>query len=144
MPPNIFTPVTVFNQYKNHDTGSMEWRKTILRDAHWEENKAVNVINSGLATADAVSVMVWFSVDADGKRYLPQKQYAALSPEAANRLWTFTQGVDRLIKGAIDDDIPPMTINEIVAKYDSCITIKSVDTMDYGRKHMQHWEVSGS
>ena len=94
----------------------------------------VNVINFGLAI-----------VDAYGKRYLPPKQYAALSPDAVGTHWTFTLGVNRMIKGVDDDDdISQMTINEIVAKCDSCITIKSVDTMDYGRMHMQHWEVSGS
>lgn len=137
---------TLFNQYKNLETNAVEFRRTLLSGerrpgkpaVHWENNKATNVIASGLTTADAVNVMIWFSVDAEGKTYLPPKAYAALPPEALDQHWTLAPQ-DRLVKG----DVPDAPINDIVALYDDVTTITSVDTMDYGSPAMQHWEVSG-
>lgn len=142
---------TIYNRYQNAETRKEEWRRTVLSGrravggghaVHWENNRATNVITSGLAAADAVSVMIWFSVTAEGRTYLPPMEYAALSPAEVGRYWTMTPGHDRLLKGvgpAVDGDI---TIGKIAAR-DGCITITSVDAMDFGRPHMHHWEVSG-
>lgn len=136
--------VTIYNQYRNRATNTVEWLRTVLtgqraggRDAvHWEDNKATNVIASGLATADAVNVIIWFSADADGKTYLPPKAFAALSPEAASLHWTLAPQ-DRMVKG-----VTTGTIDAAMAG-DAAATITSVDTMDYGSEAMRHWEVSG-
>lgn len=138
------TEATIFNKYKNPVTKLVDWRRTILRNVHWEDSKAVNVITSGLSTADSVTVFIWDGVDAEGKEYIKPKAFASLPPDMAGRYWTITQGSDRMIKGVVYDDIPPLTIEALVAKYDDCITVKSVDRMDYGIRSMYHWEVSGS
>lgn len=141
---------TVYNQYENHDTGKVEWRKTPLSGTrrggkpavHWEANKAVNVIQSGLTSADAVTVMIWFSVEAAGKIYLPPAEYAVLSPAEVDLYWTLAQGKDRLLKGE-GPEVPDASAMTAITRRDDCITITSVDTMDYGAPHMRHWGVSG-
>lgn len=141
---------SLYNRYENHETGKVEWHRTLLSGTrsggkpavHWEDNKAVNVITSGLASADAVTVMIWFSVEAEGKTYLPPSEYAALPPTGVDGYWTLTQGQDRLLKGKGPEIDADKTISA-VAQRDGCITITSVDTMDYGHPRMHHWEVSG-
>lgn len=135
---------TLFNQHRDPVSGQTAWFRTILSGArsnggpaiHWEHNKASNVVASGLATADAVNIMIWFTVQAEGKRYLPPKQYAALSPAAAKQHWTLAEQ-DRMAKGTV----PDVPIKEVVAAYDA-VTITSIDTMDYGSPAMHHWEVA--
>lgn len=140
------TTATLYCRYHNPETNADEWHRVVLDAVHWEENKAENVIVSGLSSADAVTVYVPIMVRADGgaKRYVEPKRYAALSPADAASCWTMTPGKDRMIKGIAPETVPPLSISEITARYDACITVKSVDTRDYGNKHMQHWEVSGS
>lgn len=138
--------VTIYNKYRNRTSNKEEWLRTVLtgrraggRDAiHWEDNRAANVIASGLTTADAVEVMIWHTVDTGGKTYLPPKAFAALSPEDAIKHWTLAPQ-DRLLKGAAPDG----TLNDILPYCDAEITITSVDAMDYGSDAMRHWEVSG-
>lgn len=135
---NTNTIATLFNQYKNYETNAVEIHRTLLNAVHWENNKATNVLTSGISQADSTCVMIWFSVEAEGKTYLPPKQYAALPPDQVGKHWTLAQQ-DRLVKG----NVPDAPINDVVAQNDDVITITSVDTMDYGSPAMQHWEVSG-
>ena len=96
------------------------------------------MISSGLANADAVTVMIWFLAETEGKQYLPPKQYAALLPAEVDQYWTLAPQ-DRIVRG----DVPDIPVSEVVAKYDDAITITSAEAMDYGNVQMRHWEVSG-
>lgn len=140
--------ITLYNYYQNKDSGKEEWRRTVLGGerrpgkpaVYWQESKGANVIQSGLSTADGVLVLIWFGVDAEGRKYVPPKVYAALSPAEAAQHWTLTPGRDRIIRGVVPDG---MAVKDAVAAYDDCITVTSVDTWDAGSRAMCHWEVSG-
>lgn len=134
---------TIYNYYKRPDS-KIEYRPTVLSAVHWENNKAVNVIASGLTTADAVNLMIWFDVDAQERKYLKPKEYARLSPDEAYGHWTITQGQDRIVKGTIENAAVLDNVKSIVDTYDDVITVKSADTVDYGPRSAHHWEVSGS
>lgn len=139
------TAATLYNEYVNPDTKRKEWRRTELDAVHWENNKATNVIASGLESADSTFLMIWFSVQAsDGRTYLPPKQYAALSAAEVDRHWTLWPMHDRMIKGIVPGPAVVETLADMDKAYDDLITVKSVDTMDYGSPSMKHWEVSGA
>ena len=136
------TEATIYNQYRNPQTRIVQWWPTILRYVHWEAGKGANITTSGLASADGLFVMIPFAVDAGGKTYLPPSQYAALPPEQVSGHWTMTEGNDRIVKGAAENTATLTDIKAIVAA-DHCYTVTTVDIMDFGRKHMRHWEVYG-
>lgn len=139
------TAATLYNEYTNPDTKRKEWRRTELEAVHWENNKATNVIQSGLASADSTFIMIWFSVTTtDGRTYLPPKQYAALPADRVDSHWTLLPMHDRMIKGIVPGPAVAESLADLDKEYDDLITVKSVDTMDYGSPAMHHWEVSGS
>lgn len=145
--------LTLYNYYQNAATRQEEWYRTVLAGqriggksaVHWVAKEAVNTIKSGMATVSTVEVMIWFSATAEGKTYLPPKQFAALPPGDVPRHWTLAKGHDHLFKGIIPEIVtPPNTITKLKKLYDDCITIKTVDTADFGNPGMRHWAVSGA
>lgn len=133
---------TLYNRYVDPATKKERWLRTALLPVRWEDNRARNVLRSGLANANGVDIIIWRTVASEGKVYVEPKQFATLPPEEVEKYWTLTPATDRMVRGIVPDE--PVQISELVTKYDSVITIKSVDTVDYGRPHMHKWEVSGS
>lgn len=116
--------------------------RTVLSPIRWENNKAKNVLQSGISNANSVDVIVWYSVDAEGKTYLEPKQFAALSSlEEVAKHWTLDPVSSRMVRGIVPDE--PTAISEVTGKYDAVMTVKSVDTVDYGPEYMRKWLVSG-
>jgi hypothetical protein len=95
------------------------WSREAVQDVMWENRKAANVIQSGLLEADSVTVYIPFA-------------RGDISVKAG----------DVLVKGIVTDTIgPSFTITNLKAKYDDVVTVRSVDTMDYGSAAMQHWQI---
>jgi hypothetical protein len=133
--------MTVYNKYIS--SGLEKYQRTQVVDVEWENRKASNVIKSGLLAADSVVIYIPFS---RGTNHLDPKAWLA----ARTGKWTLAVG-DVIVKGLVSDEIhdavvsPPsaaFTITSLKAKYDDCVTIKSVDTFDMGSLVMQHWKVS--
>lgn len=143
--------ITVYSRYQNLQTRKEEWHRTVLSGTrwngkpavHWENNEAANVLTSGLSTADAVFAMIWLDADAQGKAYLPAKRFAALAPEDVNRYWTLEKAQTRLVRGIGIELAEGMSIKDVAAASEACMTAMHVDTMDYGDVRMHHFEVSG-
>ena len=144
MRKSINTPATLYNYHKDPVTKEEGWYRTVLYGVHWENNKAVNVITSGLSTADGVTIFIWDDVKTDGKEYVSPKKYASLPSNMIEKYWTLEEGKDRMITGIVYDTTSPVIIDRFVSKYDDCMTVKSVDRRDFGSKRMHHWEVNGS
>jgi hypothetical protein len=102
--------------------GAEVYTRSQIRQVFWENRKAANVIQSGLLQADSVAVYIPFSRGSI----------------------TFKVG-DVLVKGLVDDEISPsFTITALKAKYADVVTVKSVDTKDFGSASMQHWQIGAS
>lgn len=139
----VNTDCTIYNTYRNEMTGLIEVRKVHLSGVFWEAGKAVNVISSGLADADAVLVFIPLTVEAEGKQYVDPVGYASLAPEQADLYWTLTEGADYIIRG----DAPAVTtqkeLKEVLTAFYDSFKISTVDPKLYGSRRLQHWEVSG-
>jgi hypothetical protein len=114
------TDLTLYK--KSIVSGEEAWTRQVVVDVFWENRKAANVIKSGLLQADSVSV------------YIP-----------------FARGVmlimpgDVIVKGAVSDEISSsFTISDLKRKYADVVTVRSVDSMDYGSNHLRHWQVGAS
>lgn len=140
----MYTPHTVTLILANETPeGEMEYNSVILRGVFLDLNKRSNVNKSGLSDADSATLYIPFSIK-PGKTFLPPKEYKGKASKA--NYWTLFDGGDSsgsecyFIKGAIDQAIPYKEARE---QYDFVYRVTSVDTRDYGRKCMQHWQVGG-
>lgn len=123
--------VTIYNKYtENRET---KYKKSYIKNVHWEDRKGTNVIQSGLETADQSIVYIPF---ASGEAYQKPKDFK-------KNLKGFTlQAEDILVKGLIEDEFT--TIKNLEKAYDDVRVITKVDTRDYGSFDLQHWEVGAN
>lgn len=110
-------------------------------------NKAANVRESGLESADAVTLHIPANcVAVDGltgntKQFVQPIEFQNAADKSG--LWTLSNndGNTFFVKGEVietgkDEDF-------INAKYDDCYRVTSVDKKDFGSAGMQHFEVGG-
>jgi hypothetical protein len=114
--------LTLYMGGVNPVTRTEEWTRVQVRAVFWEDRKAANVLRSGNLEADRVAV------------YIP----LARGPLAIHV-------GDVLVKGLVEDEITEsFTISDLKRKYADVVTIRSVDTMNYGSQALQHWQVGAS
>jgi hypothetical protein len=108
---------TLYN--KSVINGVEAWTRTQIRDVFWEDRKAVTVQRSGLLEADSVAIYIPFTCG----------------------VFSFKPG-DILVRGLVTDEISAaFTITALKKKYPDIVSIRSVDRMDYGGRHLQHWQI---
>lgn len=145
------TDATLFNYFKDKETGKVTYRKTYLRGVFWDDVKQSNVLKSGLATVESVLICIPFSVNADNKQYKSPKEYQKLTDVGKDNAFTFVaNSQDIIVKGIVDyeiDNTSSKTISEglmyLKNNYDSVMTISVVDEKDFGSEAMRHWELGG-
>jgi hypothetical protein len=140
--------LTIYNKYTDPTTRTEKYQRTVVVAVFWENRKAANIMRSGLLEADAVTVHIPF---ARGTDFVKPIAWQALTTKTGS--WTIQVG-DVIVKGAVTDEItdavtdpkthvvtPAFTMTDLAKKYDDVLTIRTVDTMDYGSQNMWHWEV---
>ena len=148
----MYTPhtVTVYNVLQETDLATFEETEhvnvTILRGVFLDASKATNVRESGLVSADAVDLFIPFTVTAvDGttgvqKRYVGPQEYCAAQDRSG--IWTLSVegngGETFFVKGEVVADAA------VARAHDGAYTVTKVDTKDFGRPSMQHWQVGGA
>lgn len=124
---------------------------TILRGVFVDAEKAANVLQSGLVSADSVSVIIPEDVEAvDGltgvkKRYIGPKEWSRATEEEREDVWTMTldgegEGDSFFILGEVVE--PDMSLEDISNRYDGVYNITKVDDKRHGG--IPHWEVGGA
>ena len=134
---------TLYNRWRNPQTGKDEYRPVYLEAVHWESREGANVASSGLANADVLLMIVWLNVHAEGRAYVRPKEYARLSQENIDKHWTISKGIDRVVKGKVDGAAVITDIKQITNNYDDCFAISTADTMDFGPRYAWHIEAGG-
>lgn len=135
--------VTVYNTSENPVTLGKEKHVTVLRGVFYDARKAANVLESGLANADSVNLIIPYSAKAtDGvtgeeQTYLPPKQYET----AMDKHWTIQPGDNCFF---VKDEVvrPDLTFQAINAAFDNVHKVTSVDEKDFG--NLRHLEVGGA
>lgn len=102
--------------------------RTVLVEVMWQAQKVANTAKSGLVDSDKAIVWVPF-VTSDG----------------VNRSSTLSFNVgDYLVLGTVTDVISTsFTPTALIAKYPNSVTVRSVDTKNYGPLSMQHVQLGG-
>lgn len=129
--------------YRYNGTG---YDRFYILACHWQENRASNVIKSGLQTADSVTV------------YIPA-DIAVIAPNnslyPADRLFPGMEAIpqntskDMLVKGMCDFEFNNTTAQKVSEsmktfrqKYPQFVTVSSIDHKLYGLKALRHIKVS--
>lgn len=112
---------TAMTLYSRGISGRVEsWTRSYIDAVHWENRKAANVLKSGLLEADAVSV------------WIPGTSVNIKSGDV------IVKGkIDKLVTGAY-------TMSKLKAEYPTAVTVRSVDTYDFGSPAMQHIRIGAS
>jgi hypothetical protein len=138
IPMRTNTGITVYNRYIV--SGVETWQRTQIPAVEWENRKASNTLASGGNMAsDSASIFIPFLCSGH-ENYAAPKAFQALVSKSGK--WTLQIG-DFVVKGLVTDSVGvSFTMSQLKAKYDDCLQISSVDTMDMGSLSLQHWKVS--
>lgn len=139
----MYTPHIVTLVMATEGDNGVEYNSVVLNGVFLDLNKRSNINRSGLADADAATLFIPFSVNAD-KQYLPPKEYERQSDKSS--YWTVFDGGEAsgadcyFVKGEID---APVSYAEAREQYDYVYQVSSVDLRDFGSERMRHWQVGG-
>lgn len=136
----MYTPHTVTLVMVDDDG----YNSVVLNGVFLDLSKRSNINKSGLADADAATLFIPFSINAD-KAYLTPKEYKA--KEDKSDYWTLFDDGDEsgadcyFIKGAQTANIYPYSTAR--EAHDYVYQVSFVDLRDFGTARMRHWQVGG-
>ncbi|WP_282926892.1 DUF6751 family protein [Helcococcus kunzii] len=123
--------ITIYNKYLDQATRTDKWKKTQIKNVHWEETQGANIIKSGMSNADSVKIFIPY-VSFSELLYIDPKQFKGEG-------FTFQPG-DYIVKGLIEDEIT--SSSELEKQYITAVKIKTVDNRnDSIIKDLWHFEV---
>lgn len=129
---SLFTDVmTVYNYYRNPDTGKENWNKTVVKGVQWSHNKNEVTISGNVQTESRVEkITVDFQrTYRENKLYLPPQEYAKLPDEKRNNYWTLDakQGKDVIVLGISEKEIGrDYRISELSNDFQYAVTVTAV------------------
>lgn len=104
-----------------------------IKGVNWHGTQASSV-NKGLDTADVYSLRIPIHARFGGKRYVPHKQWEALSADEKAKAWTLYEG-DIIVQGLVEGDL-----KQIRKEYET-VAITSFTDNRRGSAAAQHWRV---
>lgn len=118
--------VTIYNKYiENRET---KYKKSFIKNVHWEDTEGFNILKSGLNSADKSKIYIPFE---SCENYKSPKEFKK------NKEGFTIQSEDIIVKGLIDD----IDVDNLEKNYDYVRLITTVDIRDYGSENMRHFEV---
>lgn len=126
--------ITIYNKYYDSPQDKEVYQRTEIKGVHFEENKAVKLQNQGLVSDDKVLICIPFSAKCS-REYARPMLFDKLDDKTP--YFTLKEG-DRIVRGIQTYEVERQ--KELDERFET-FTITNVDTCDYGRLSMQHWEV---
>lgn len=115
--------VTIYNQRTNRKTRLPEWIPSVIDGCSWYTNQKIALDSNGITSADVYAIRIFpVFVSAEGRSYIPPKQYAKLSEEESGQYWT-VQNDDRIVRGYADLEI--QKASELEAHYEEVAVVTS-------------------
>lgn len=128
------TSLTVYNRVIIDKEA--RYQRTVIKKAFFQEKQASNRLVSGFQEADKVITLIPINHKAT-RKYKPFKEF---NNEKDKENYFTLQNEDIIVKGDVDYEIKGDSLKEIEKLY-PIFRITSVDTYDFGSKHMQHIKV---
>lgn len=117
-----------------------------VSECHWQEDRAANVLKSGLQTADSVIVYIPDTV----RIIAPDKSvFSSVKLYPNERISANNAAKDMLVKGKCEfifDNTSAQSVSESMKmfrnKYPDFVTVSSIDRKLYGSKKLRHIKLS--
>lgn len=143
----LFTDtMTVYNFFRNPDTGKESWNRTIVNGVQWSHNKSEVSTSGGVQTENKVErITIDFSRAYGNKAYLPPNEYKKLSPEEVTGYWTLDAktGQDVLVLGESDYEISRQyKLSDLQKDFQYAVTVTAVSD-NRNRPRLKHIKVVG-
>lgn len=115
------TDITIYHKHIDQTTRLDTYTRYVVYGALWEECKAVNLANNGLADADSLRV------------YIPYAHMNGAEISAG----------DVIVRGICEKDISTdYSLAKLQKEYKSSL-VTAVDKKDYGSPALWHYEIGG-
>lgn len=133
---------TVYSKYIEPKTQNTFYFRTVLRGVQWSSGKGANVIKSGIASADALTVYIRPSCA--NKSFLSPVEFAKRTNDKMGEFWTL-KNQDIIVKGDIPYEYSPgeNPLQILQKDYDDVFVITNVDDRRVGSPQIDHFEVWG-
>ena len=138
--------MTVYNYWRNPDTGKEIWNRTIVKGIQWRHNKTEITTSNGVQTERKVeSITIDFQRNYGNKPYLPPNEYRKLSAEEILAYWTLDaqSGQDMLVLGESEIEISrEYRLSELQKDFQYAVTVSAVSDNRSGLR-LKHIGVTG-
>lgn len=101
-----------------------QWERSIIHNVHWENREAVNVLMSGLSSANSVHVYI---------------------PMANRKQPIIIKSGDIVVRGIVTKEISKTyRIRNLREDYSEVVRVTSIDKYNYGDPRMHHLEIGAA
>lgn len=143
----LFTDVmTVYNYYRDPDTGEETWNRSVVRGVQWSHNKREIATSGNVQTENKVEkITIDFQRPYGNKPYLPPQEYAKLTEEERKGCWTLDikQGKDIMVLGESEKEIDrDYRISKLPNDFQYAVTVTSVSD-NRNRPRLKHIKAVG-
>lgn len=127
----LFTDImTVYNFFRNPDTDTELWNRTIIKGVQWSHNKSEVSTSNGVQTESKVErITIDFTRAYGNKAYLPPNEYRKLSSEEVTAYWTLDAktGQDMLVLGESNHEISQQyKLSDLQKDFQYAVTVTAV------------------
>ncbi|MBN1046176.1 hypothetical protein FDB28_10240 [Clostridium botulinum] len=131
------TIATLYNHYTDKETERVSYKRTVITRVNWQGEQKTAVTDKGLVSVNQIDVLIPFSSDFEGKKYIGPKEFRKLFDKDKEKYFTLDND-DYIVKGEIDSSV---TIDNLKKSYDNVTTIISVLICDSGSPSIRHYEI---
>lgn len=143
----LFTDtITVYNFFRDTETDTESWSRTVVQGVQWHHNKTDLSVSDKVQTESKVeSITIDFSRAYGNKPYLPPQDYQKLSATERANYWTLDAktGQDVLVLGESAKEISRQyKLSELYSNYQYAVAVTEVSD-NRNRPRLKHIKVVG-
>ena len=101
--------ITVYNYYRDAETGNEIWKRTVVKGVQWRHNRIETVTRKNeqeVSRTESITIDFNHSYG-NTASYLPSHEFKKLKPDELSDFWTLNtrDGQDKLVLGICDKEI---------------------------------------
>lgn len=133
--------ITIFNRRYVKEDRTEKYVATRIKGVSFYGRRSSSSSGTEMTTDDSYTVRIPWDADTEGKEYIEEIDYKAMTDEACSGYWTLQKGAF-IVRGISDTDT--MTEKELYEKFPDVVIITDyTDNRDRCSDMMKHWRVGG-
>ena len=123
--------ITIYNKYI--DNRAEKYQRAVIYNCVWQSIRAVSRMKE-MTAANSALILIPFASDTG---YQEPKAW-----QSDRDGWTFQEG-DIVVRGMINQDLDTeYSVSDLRREHENVVVIASIDSMDNGSPHVNHWELT--